>query len=321
MVGKIGNSLGSFLLSMMIASASGLDATEDLPSVSGYYEDDDESTLWESSFLSGKDSVEAVISTAKARFVLDNPGAGGGDAKFSDIAPYIVFGGKNPSDLQELEARAGEGIVSLGRYPGQDWEGIEVLWGEKGDSEQKSNIELGDLERIGAGFSGGGSLREKDIEDAEIALIIQPVTTNPTAQIFKEGSSKKRLLYKKNNPLFIKTEKHPITRGGLVEKNEILVPLTGEYSAVLEGLYEDLIKLEGNFPSLEEQIEMTLPPTDNWITAQTVTILWRGEGGAVHQVDVVSSVTWTGAGALRGVSYSRDVEYLVEMILNVGGGE
>lgn len=63
-----------------------------------------------------RDTVLAQVATAKIRYALANDVVGG-NATFSQIAPYLLVNGVQPSSVSDLLRGTGRGNITFGTYP------------------------------------------------------------------------------------------------------------------------------------------------------------------------------------------------------------
>jgi len=290
--------------------------------VSAPFDDDSGDSMWESSFLpdpsqestgtvdQDSGAMEAIVATAKARVILDNPSLSGKPTDFEQIKPYILINGAMLESLEELENKSGRKIVSLGSYPTieEGGGGEDIVWGEPVRLEGRLEQARGDGEAL-------DDLVQEDpwksmIGGGDLCLYLPFFTFNPRLPVSVDAQSTRKIIYKTGQPVRIVDL---FEMQGMSKSSEFFIDLRADEDASITSFLLALREL-GSFPSLDEQFDNTLNGNENWVKARTVTLIWRQPDGEVRTVEILAEVEGSGAREIRGVSYSNDVQWLVDLL-------
>lgn len=261
-----------------------------------------------------EEEVEAMISVAKARAVLDSSSLNGQTADFEQLKPYIFIGGAQPDTVEDIERAMGRKLVSLGSYPdlerGKEERG--VIWGDR-VSSQTSNDYSSSADAFGV--EGGSGLRAEDpwdsvIEDSDFCVYLPFFSFNPNIPVSVDTQSTRKIFYKTGQAVRIVDL---ISDHGQETRQEFSVDLAAEEDGTIRALLLALRGVQG-FPSMDEQFINTLGGDDNWIKAKTLRLLWRQEDGEVRTIEILAEVEGSGSRDLRGSSYSSDVQWVVDLL-------
>lgn len=266
-----------------------------------------------------QESIEALVETAKARFVIDNPDREGATAGFEEIAPYILINGVPPANISELEKRGGAKILSLGRYPGETANNERIRWGEA-ISQDSLGTEEENLPQISfdEGLSEGElerKMMENELGDADAGFIFPPLISNPAIMLFVDGNQARKVLYRRGKPLDISVLSQGQV-GPVYQRDFQHAP-----SSDLQERIDKVLKISedsgSEIPGIQEQIQLSLPAGGNWNTADIVQIVHRKPDGEIGIIGIVYSFTWTGAGDLPGAGYPNEFRTLANDLLNL----
>lgn len=297
----------------------------DLPSndaVSVPFDDDSGDSMWESSFLPDSSyesaimpdqdggAMEAIIATAKARAVLDNPDLSGEPTAFEQIKSYMMISGATPESVGALEGKARRKIVSLGSYPTieEGGGGESVVWGEFIQPNSEGA-------QVGDGWEALVDLSQDDpwkamIEDGDFCLYLPFFTFNPTIPISVDAQTTRKIIYKIGQPVRVADL---FETQGISKPSEFFLNLQPAEDASITAFLLALRDL-GSFPPLDEQFDNTLRSGVGWVKARTVRLIWKQPDGETRTVEILAEVEGEGARDIRGVSFSNDVQWLVDLL-------
>lgn len=280
-----------------------------------------------------RSAIEVLVETAKVRAVMDDPDKGGGPARFSEISPYILINGVSPSDISEIETRAGTRLLSLGTYPHQvkgEWTtGAGVEWG----SAIATRVEVEDYhfseeekrmtELAIAAMDGdeGAELRlqqnywEAMLGDSALLFQLPGPDLNPSRHISIDSGASRTVLYTGDGALLITDKFFTQGFGG---KNEFLYFLEPEEEEFFRTLLSNLREGGRVIPPIHEQVLSASGGRGTWERMEKFGIAWRNSDGEVDFLEMLLELdAGDGRDPIRGGSFSFDDEKFVRFLRSI----